>query len=90
MLGYDHSTVCLETVLSLCYSEISEEALDHMFLHAPEVIRKIRSDGAVTDVFLDDLETNIQGARALGIHGIVFKDARQAVDELRKFNVSIS
>lgn len=56
MLGYDHSTVCLETVLSLCYSEISEEALDHMFLHAPEVIRKIRSDGAVTDVFLDDLE----------------------------------
>lgn len=39
----------------MCYSEISEEDLDHMFLHAPEVISKIRSDGAVTDVFLDDL-----------------------------------
>jgi hypothetical protein len=29
--------------------------MDHMFLHAPEVIHKIRSDGAVTDAFLDSL-----------------------------------
>jgi hypothetical protein len=55
VVGYDHSTVCLETVLGLCYSQISTEDMDHMFLHAPEVIHKIRSDGAVTDVFLDDL-----------------------------------
>ena len=30
--------------------------MDHMFLHAPEVIAKVRSDGRVTDAFLDSLD----------------------------------
>ena len=55
VVGFDHSTVCLETVMAQCYSTISEQAMDHMFLHAPEVIAKVRSDGRVTDVFLDSL-----------------------------------
>ena len=29
--------------------------MDHMFLHAPEVIAKVRSDGRVTNDFLDSL-----------------------------------
>lgn len=55
VLGFDHSTVCLETVMAQCYTELSEKEMDHMFLHAPEVISKIRSEGAVSDTFLDAL-----------------------------------
>jgi hypothetical protein len=41
--------------MAQCYSDITEDAMDHMFLHAPEVIARVRSHGAVTDVFLDEL-----------------------------------
>ena len=30
--------------------------MDYMFLHAPEVIAKVRSDDRVTDAFLDSLD----------------------------------
>lgn len=36
-------------------------------------------------VFLDDREENIEGARKLGIHGIVFKNEFQAKKELEMF-----
>ena len=38
-------------------------------------------------VFLDDTEKNIIGAQAVGMHGIVFKNKEQAVEELRKMGV---
>ncbi len=38
-------------------------------------------------LFLDDLAVNIQGARALGMQGIVFNNTPQALAELRKFEV---
>ena len=41
--------------MAQCYSEIPEEAIDDMFLHAPEVIARVRSHGAVTDAFFDEL-----------------------------------
>lgn len=41
--------------MAQCYSDISEDAMDHMFLHAPKVIAEVRSHGGVTDAFLDSL-----------------------------------
>jgi putative hydrolase of the HAD superfamily len=38
-------------------------------------------------VFLDDTEKNIIGARAVGIHGILFQTREQAVTELQKLGV---
>lgn len=35
-------------------------------------------------VFFDDLEKNILGAKSLGIHGIIFKDAKSCKEELEK------
>lgn len=42
--------------MAQCYSFIPEPDMDHMFLHAPEVIAKVRSDGRVTDALLDSLD----------------------------------
>ena len=41
--------------MSQCYSHITEADMDHMFLHAPEVIQMIRAEGCVKDVLLDEL-----------------------------------
>lgn len=38
-------------------------------------------------VFLDDTKKNIDGARAVGMHGILFHDREQAVAELQKLGV---
>lgn len=38
-------------------------------------------------VFLDDTEKNIKGAQAVGMHGIIFKNKEQAVEELGKMGV---
>lgn len=38
-------------------------------------------------VFLDDTKKNIDGALAVGIHGILFKDRERAVSELQKLGV---
>ena len=38
-------------------------------------------------VFLDDTKKNIDGARAVGIHGILFHDREQAVAELQKLGI---
>ena len=38
-------------------------------------------------VFLDDRRENIQAAEKLGIHGICFKNFKQAVKELEKLGV---
>ena len=38
--------------MAQCCSEIPEETIDDMFLHAPEIITRVRSHGSVTDVFL--------------------------------------
>lgn len=39
-------------------------------------------------VFLDDLEQNLQGAAAFGIHTIRFVNQKQAIEELQKLGVS--
>ena len=38
-------------------------------------------------IFIDDLEQNVISAQKSGINGIVFKDASQLRDELKKLNV---
>ena len=55
VLGFESSTVCLETIIRQCYTEIPDPEMDHMFLHAPEVIRTVRANGVVTDKLLDTL-----------------------------------
>jgi epoxide hydrolase-like predicted phosphatase len=35
-------------------------------------------------VFIDDTEKNVAGAQALGIHGILFKDTRETIEEINK------
>ncbi|MHC1734913.1 MAG: HAD family hydrolase [Erysipelotrichaceae bacterium] len=40
-------------------------------------------------LFLDDLAENIEGAKALGIHGIVFKNTNQVIQELRDYGIHI-
>lgn len=54
--GFEKSTVCLETVMARCYSTISDDALDHMFINAPEVIEQVRLNGSITDDLLDRLK----------------------------------
>lgn len=55
VLGFEAATVCLKTVMDQCYTEITDEEEDLLFIHAPEVIRRFRSEGSVTDAFLDTL-----------------------------------
>ena len=50
--------------------EIYKRLLDRYGLYADECI------------FIDDIEQNVIAASALGIHGIVFKDHRQAMSEI--------
>ena len=38
-------------------------------------------------VFIDDMPENVEGARSVGIEGIVFRDAMQAKEELQKLGV---
>lgn len=40
-------------------------------------------------VFLDDTEKNIEGARAVGIQGVLFQNREQAMEELRKLGVRL-
>lgn len=40
-------------------------------------------------VFLDDLVANIEGAKAVGMHGIVFNGLKDALEELEKLGVKI-
>lgn len=40
-------------------------------------------------VFLDDLEINIEAAKAMGIHGIVFRSLAAAIEELKELGVKI-
>ena len=52
----------------------------------PEVYRHLleRFDlRAEESVFIDDLVANVEGARAVGLHGIVFQDAAQCGRELQ-------
>lgn len=42
-----------------------------------------------TAVFIDDLEENVDGARAAGINGIVFKDRGELLEELRRLGVKV-
>ena len=55
VLGFESSTVCFETIIRQFYTEIPDPEMDHMFLHAPEVIRTVRANGVVTDKLLDTL-----------------------------------
>lgn len=40
-------------------------------------------------VFLDDLAANIEGAKKMGMHGIVFTDLESALEELKKLGVEL-
>lgn len=47
--------MCLKTVLEQCYTDITIPEEEVLFRHAPEVIQHIRTEGCVTDQFLDSL-----------------------------------
>lgn len=40
-------------------------------------------------IFIDDKETNIEGAKKLGINTILFKDAKQLLAELKQFSINL-
>ena len=52
------------------------------------VLKKIKLKANET-VFIDDKPENIKGADSVGINGIVFKDYKQLVLQLRKLNIRI-
>ena len=39
--------------------------------------------------FVDDLQENVDAAGALGMHGILFKDAQQLIEDVRALGVSV-
>ena len=47
--------MCLKTVMDQCYTPISPIDEQVLFLNAPEVIQHIRTEGCVTDLFLDSI-----------------------------------
>lgn len=72
VLGFEAATVCLKTVIDQCYTEITEEEEDCLFIHAPEVIQRFRSEGSVTDAFLDSLGIpKLPGDRHIDRDGLV-------------------
>jgi putative hydrolase of the HAD superfamily len=52
------------------------------------VLKEIGAKGQEC-VFVDDLEINVKGAEAVGITGIVFKNPKQLVEDLKKIGVTI-
>lgn len=42
---------------------------------------------AYETIFIDDIAANIEAAKALKMHGIVFQNTEQCINELRNFNV---
>ncbi|MBI5392693.1 HAD-IA family hydrolase [Candidatus Woesearchaeota archaeon] len=40
-------------------------------------------------VFIDDMQKYVDGANAVGIHGILFQDAEQLKDDLKKLGVKV-
>jgi putative hydrolase of the HAD superfamily len=73
----------------LPFDEVFEVVVDSAFVGArkpePEIyaitLERLGLPAAAC-AFVDDLEVNVEGARAAGMHGIVFRDTRQAIAEL--------
>lgn len=62
----------------------------HLVKPDPAIYRLLlQTYGLVAEecVFLDDVPENIEAAKTLGIHGIVFKNQDQAIQELEKLGV---
>lgn len=49
-----------------------------------EIIQKDLSFSPSNAVFLDDRAENVDAAKKLGMHGVIFRDAKQAEAELKK------
>ncbi len=69
--------------------ELFEVVVDSAFVgtRKPEpeiyaIVLKRLALPAAACVFVDDLEINVEGARAAGMHGVVFRDTAQAVAEI--------
>lgn len=72
VFGFEAATVCLKTIMDQCYTDITPEEEDLLFVHAPEVIRQFRSEGSVSDAFLDDLGIpKLPGDRHIDRDGLV-------------------
>jgi HAD superfamily hydrolase (TIGR01509 family) len=72
---FDHVVISSEVGLAKPDSAIFHFVLDRLGTEPHETI------------FIDDNETHVQAARAIGIHGIQFISARQLQEQLRKINV---
>lgn len=72
VLGFENATVCLKTVMDQCYTDITDEQENLLFIHAPEVIQHIRSEGNVSDEFLDSLGVpKLPGDKHINRDGLV-------------------
>ncbi len=71
------SVISYQIKLTKPSKEIYHHLLDKYQLVAEETI------------FLDDLQENINGAKKVGIHGIRFKNAKQAKQELKEYGVDL-
>lgn len=55
-----------------CYTDITDEQENLLFIHAPEVIQHIRSEGNVSDEFLDSLGVpKLPGDKHINRDGLV-------------------
>ncbi len=45
---------------------------------------------ADTSLFIDDIQANVEGARALGINGVIFDGYQNLIKELQKYGISVT
>ena len=65
---------------------------EHIIKPEPEIFELLLSRMVISAseaVFIDDNPRNVEAARAVGMHAVLFKDAGQAKDELRALGVNI-
>ncbi len=86
------------------YRRQFQDTLDHFdhFIYSHEVLFlkpdrgffdacvKSAAVAAESCIFIDDVEENVDGARAAGLNGLVYRDTPQLIAELRKHGVECS
>jgi epoxide hydrolase-like predicted phosphatase len=70
--AFDHMTISAEVGLAKPDARIYQHALEKLGVHAEEAI------------FIDDMPANIDAAKVLGMQGVVFQEAEQAITEIKR------
>jgi epoxide hydrolase-like predicted phosphatase len=69
--AFDHLVISAEVGLIKPDAKIYQFALDQI---------KVSADEAA---FLDDTSVNVEAARALGMHGLLFRDSNQSIEDIK-------